>query len=359
MIDRSLFKAEDFLIDNTFQAYCAGTDPLCVSYWEKWIEMHPQQAETVREARRLYIILSGNKKPLNSQQDLLRAQLKPAQDLEEEAPVYSLRKNYGWLKIAVAAVIVFGFIFLYQNSYKEQGPAKDLQTSFSTKAGERKKITLSDGSVVLLNAKSSLKLSPAFNTGNREVTLIGEAYFDVSHDKDKPFKVITEDFDINVLGTTFNVKVYPGEATSEATLIKGLIQMEGKGGKSSSITLKPSQKVIFHKNIESQAEDTPKITTGNQPEISINHYTKVKDSTIVEMAWTENRLEILDQDFAEIKGVLERWYDVEISFSNPEVSKYRFTATFNDENIEEVLNALQKAEHFNYEIKGRTIIISK
>ena len=213
--------------------------------------------------------------------------------------------------------------------------------------------------MVLLNAASSLKIAQDFNIETREVTLIGEAYFDVSHNKDKPFKVITEDFDINVLGTTFNVKVYPGEATSEATLINGLIQMEGKGAKASSITLKPSQKVIFHKVVETVQDRKVIKPSLLQPEISINHYTKVKDSSIVEMAWTQNRLEILDQDFTEIKTVLERWYDVEIVFANPELEKYRFTATFNDENIDQVLSALQKAEHFKYEIKGKKITISK
>ncbi|MNL37253.1 hypothetical protein D3C87_1593910 [compost metagenome] len=77
------------------------------------------------------------------------------------------------------------------------------------------------------------------------------------------------------------------------------------------------------------------------------------------MAWTQNRLEIQDQSFLDLKKTLERWYNVEITFKDKEVERYQFTATFKDESLTEVLYALQCAEHFQYEIKGNQIIISK
>lgn len=356
MIDRSLFNVEDFLVDNTFQLYCAGTDKLCISYWENYIKAHPEQEAVITEAKRLYVILSGNKKPLNKQVDLLKNNIEP----QEEVDVVPIRKNYMWLKIAAAILVMVGVAVVFKNNPKETISNASLITHFSTKGGEKKKITLPDGSVVLLNAKSVLTLDKNFNDKNREVSLVGEAFFDVTHNKNKPFKVHTEDFDINVLGTTFNVKIYPGEATSETVLIKGLIVMEGKGAKGSSITLRPSQKVTFYKKIEEvPSKVKPQKPAVVHPQIAINQYTKVNDSTIVEMAWTENRLEILDQSFAEVKGDLERWFNVEILFKDHEVEKYHFTATFRQENIEQALIALQKAEHFKYEIKGNQITISK
>lgn len=356
MIDRSLFNVEDFLVDNTFQLYCAGTDKLCISYWENYIKAHPEQETTITEAKRLYVILSGHKKPLNQQVAHLKQNLQPHPE-NEAVPLY---KNHLWLKVAASIIVVLAISVLYFNNLKKvEQPVKTLITHFSTQAGERKRITLPDGSVILLNAKSSITLSKEFNIDKREVNLIGEAYFDVTHNKNKPFQVHTEDFDINVLGTSFNVKVYPGEATSEAVLIKGLIVMEGKGSKGNSITLKPSQKVTFYKRTLTTVNNKSVKVTAQHPEIAINHYTKVNDSTIVEMAWTQNRLEILDQNFADLKDVLERWYNVEISFTDHDIEKYHFTATFSKENIQEVLNALQKAEHFKYEIKGNQITISR
>src|SRR5690606_5448913 len=206
---------------------------------------------------------------------------------------------------------------------------------------------------------SSLTLHENFDQEKREVNLVGEAFFDVASNKEKPFIVRTADFDINVVGTSFNVKVYPGESTAEAILVKGIIVMKEKGNNGNSITLKPNQKVTLYKDKSTptgqssrKAKDPIRVQ-----EIAIDEYTT--NDSIIEMAWMQNRLEIQDQNFSEVKDVLERWYNVQIKFTSRDIEKYRFTATFNNESINEVLNALQKAEHFKYEIDGNKIVISK
>jgi len=355
MVDRSKFNAEDFLVDSTFQQYCAGTDKLCIGYWEKYINAHPEQAVVIAEAKKLYVILSGNKRPLNKQTESLK------ESMFSEEKVVKLNR-YLWLKIAAALVLVLGSVLVYNTYFNYNNTKNAVQEvyTFTTKSGERKKIKLQDGTSVLLNAKSSLLVTKGFNDQCREVTLTGEAFFDVAHDKNKPFKVHTADFNINVLGTAFNVKAYPDETTSEATLIRGLITMEAVNGNGGTITLKPSQKVTFYKSVAPQQKSKLLKPTALQPEITINHYTKIKDSTIVETAWTQNRIEIYDQDFDEIKNVLEKWYNVEIKFTDPSIEKYRFTATITNESIEQVLQALKDTENnFKYEIKGKQVTISK
>ncbi|RNL50137.1 FecR family protein [Pedobacter jejuensis] len=354
MIERSRFNAEDFLVDSTFQQYCAGTDKLCIEYWEKYIKAHPEQADVIAEAKRLHFILSGNKRSVFTQLDKLKL------NLNSEAKTSKLSKSYTWLKVAAAIVVVISISFFYRGYVSQNKPSGVLQAqTFKTKGGERKKITLSDGSIVLLNAQSSLSIAEGFNEAKREVILKGEAYFDVAHNKNKPFKVHTSDFDINVLGTAFNVKAYPDEISSEATLIRGLITMEAVNGNGSIITLKPSQKVTFYKTIAVASKQKTLKPEAARPEITINHYTLIKDSTIVETAWTQNRIEIYDQNFDDIKSVLEKWYSVDIKFTDPDIEKYRFTATFSHESIDQVLSALQKVENFKYEIKGNQVIISK
>lgn len=354
MIDRSRFDAEDFLVDNTFQLYCAGTDKLCSEYWEKYIKAHPEQIEVIAEAKRLYVILSGNKRPLNNQLETFK------ENFDSQPTTLKLNRNFAWLKIAAAILVIASAGFFYRNYSLQKSARENFQAKvFTTKSGERKKIMLPDGTTVLLNAKSSLSIGKEFNDKLREVTLKGEAYFDVVHNKNKPFKVHTYDFNINVLGTAFNVKAYPDEITSEATLIRGLITMEAVNGNGGTITLKPSQKVTFYKELAPEAKQKILRPIPNHPEITINHYTLIKDSTIVETAWTQNRIEIYDQDFDEIKGVLEKWYNVEIKFTSPEIEKYRFTATFSRETVDQALKALQDVEYFKYEIKGNQVIISK
>jgi len=354
MIDRSRFDAEDFLVDNTFQLYCAGTDRLCTEYWEKYISAHPEQTTVIAEAKRLYVILSGNKRPLNNQLETFK------ENFDSPSKTLKLNRNFAWLKIAAAILVIAGAGFFYLNHRLQKNARENFQAKvFTTKSGERKKIMLPDGTTVLLNAKSSLSIGKEFNDKLREVNLKGEAYFDVVHNKNKPFKVHTHDFNINVLGTAFNVKAYPDEITSEATLIRGLITMEAVNGNGGTITLKPSQKVTFYKELAPEAKQKVLKPISSHPEITINHYTVIKDSTIVETAWTQNRIEIYDQDFDEIKGILEKWYNVEIKFTNPEIEKYRFTATFSRETIDQALKALQDVEYFKYEMKGNQVIISK
>lgn len=77
MVDRSKFNAEDFLVDSTFQQYCAGTDKLCIGYWEKYVNAHPEQAAVIAEAKKLYLILSGNKRPLTKQTESLKESMFP------------------------------------------------------------------------------------------------------------------------------------------------------------------------------------------------------------------------------------------------------------------------------------------
>ena len=351
MTDRSKFDAEDFLIDSTFQLYCAGTDQTCTAYWEKYIQAHPEQQAIIFEAKKLYRILSGNKRQLDVQITNYKQNFKGSKK--------TIKFNQTWLKIAAAILVIAGASLFFLYNPKKVVTNEITVFNFSTKAGERKKIKLPDGSTVFLNAKSSLVLKKDFNVNTREVTLNGEAYFDVEHNKNKPFKVHTADFNINVLGTAFNVKAYGDGVSSEATLIRGLITMETTSGDGGIITLKPSQKVTFYRAATLQ---TPQKTTKafkTKPEISINHYTVIKDSTIVETAWTQNRIEIYDQDFEEIRQVLEKWYNVEIKFDNPKLANYRFTATFGNESIKQVLEALQKVENFKYEIKNNKVIISK
>jgi transmembrane sensor len=355
MIDRSLFNIEDFLVDNTFQLYCAGKDKLCITYWENYIKAHPEQEGTINEAKRFYMILSGHKKPLNSQLELMKKEIQT----EQGHRIIPIKRYYTWFKVAAVFILISAGIVWYRNDKVQTRAIQGLITNYNTNGAERKRITLPDGTVIVLNAKSSLKLNNDFNINNREVTLVGEAFFDVTHDKNKPFRVLTSDFDINVLGTIFNVKAYPDEATSEAVLIKGVIVMEGNKNKGNSITLKPSQKVTFYKVLSEMPNTKQKNLPVKYPEITINSYTKKNDSTIVEMAWIQNRLEIQDQSFSDLKKTLERWYNIEIVFTDKEIEKYHFTATFKDESLAQVLYALQCAEHFKYEIKGNQVIISK
>lgn len=280
--------------------------------------------------------------------------------LRQEVQPNHVRRTLFPVRWMVAASLILiagaGISLFYVELAKVDHHSAINAAQFETRAGEKKQIRLQDGTTVWLNAQSKLVLAKDFNGDTRNVDLIGEAYFDVAHSKDKPFKVHTRAFNINVLGTAFNVKAYPAELNATATLIRGSISMRGLSPEAKVITLKPSEKVEF---LNPGAELIDHQTGQPSNAIQIQHYTQRNDSVIVETAWKNNNLEIYDQTFAELKNVLERWFDVEIIIKSNAVKNYRFRANFNNESITEVLKSLQKAQYFNYEMKDRTVTISE
>ncbi|WP_182953341.1 FecR family protein [Pedobacter gandavensis] len=265
-----------------------------------------------------------------------------------------------WMAAAAAVLITAAGGLLFFNTQKlNLFNESSLNASvFETRTGEKKQIRLQDGTIVWLNAESKLVLAKDYNQERREVDLTGEAYFDVVHSKTKPFKVHTKVFNINVLGTAFNVKAYPTDFNATATLIRGSISMCGLSPDSKQIILKPSEKVVFL-NPEKLLNTPGKQQLKSSPNVRIQHYTQRTDTVVVETAWKNNSLEIYDQTFAEIKDILERWYDIEIQFKSKTVENYRFRANYNNESIVDVLQSLQEAHKFKYEMKDRTVTISE
>ncbi|WP_343563880.1 FecR domain-containing protein [Sphingobacterium sp.] len=366
MSQKDYKQLEDFLIDDTFQKYCSGEDKNCVLYWQQYCLNHPEQAETILKAKRLYQILVGNRKSIHEQLERLKTDL-------QRAPIETVPiRQMSWKKWAAIAAVFVALVsvglWYYSRPVDDavSQPMTHIGQVYQTKKGEKKTFELVDGSTVTLNSASKLELSSDFNADLRQVRLVGEGYFQVAKNKEKPFMVQASDFDIKVLGTTFNVKSYPEEPTAEAVLVEGSIEMKSKGQRENSVIIKPNQKITIFKN---QAELAVNVSKGNKPgqsklpikEIAIENIPVVESNTteIPDIAWKENRLEIVDQDFESLRRTLERWYDVDIQLQSDQLKKYRFTATFSKENITQVLSALQKVEPFKFELYGKKITISE
>ncbi|QRY57000.1 FecR family protein [Sphingobacterium siyangense] len=365
MSQKDYKQLEDFLIDDTFQKYCSGEDKNCILYWQQYSLNHPEQAETILKAKRLFQLLVGNRRPVNEQLEKLKTDL-------QNAPVeHRVSYRFNWPKwAAIAAVfvaLVSGGIWYYAQPGKVDTtlPISAIGQVYQTKNGEKKTFELSDGSTVTLNSASKLELSADFNQELRVVRLAGEGYFQVVKNKEKPFVVQASDFDIKVLGTTFNVKSYSDEPTAEALLVEGSIEMTSKGQRENSVVIKPNQKITIFKNQAeiAVARKNNKPTASKLPikEIAIENIPTIESNTaeIPDIAWRENRLEIVDQDFESLRRTLERWYDVDIQIQNDQLKQYRFTATFSRENITQVLSALQSVEPFKFNVYGRKITISE
>lgn len=272
---------------------------------------------------------------------------------------YRIIKRYVLAGLAVAATIVGAIIFI--NRSPQETGKQQLAHNFneiSTRNGSRTRISLPDGSTVWLNAGSKLVYDKDFDSKQREVSLTGEGYFDVVKNPDKPFIIHAGKVDIKVLGTLFNVKSYPGEKSTEASLIHGSIEVMIKDRPQEKIILKPNEKIIVSNEPGQETTGALKPAAGNEPIVAISHLSyEPNDSTIIETSWVENRLIFQNEPFKDLAVKLERWFGVSVQFENEQVQQLRFRGSFTHETIHQALAALKITGGFNYKIDDNKVII--
>ena len=209
---------------------------------------------------------------------------------------------------------------------------------FETNAprGEKSKLILPDGSRVWLNSESTISFPNNFMDGNRQVKLTGEAYFEVEKRDGAQFVVKTDAYDIQVLGTKFNVMAYDDFNRVETSLIEGHVQIQ-KGGQ--KIELEPGQMVAF-KNNRLVISETNTIQSGY---------------------WKDGRFDFDRVTFSELIARLERWYDVDIKMENDELNDIVYSGVFkNEETIWQVLNSIQLTLPIKYSRIGfREFVIER
>lgn len=283
----------------------------------------------------------------------------------EPAAERSLKKSAVpmWIRAAVAAVILVGFslglIGVY-GYFHTTSVIPNKNNEIIVLNGTKTDVDLPDGSKVILNAGSKLTYPKNYaNAVSREVFLSGEAYFKVQHDKQHPFIIHTAHFDIRDIGTTFNVKAYPGEKTAEASLIDGSIEISFKNNGSKKILLRPRQKVVLINNdadketVTAAAADKQRIS---YKVVGLNINTDVK-SEFAETAWVNNELVFRNETFESLAKRMERKYNVEISFGDDKIKSSNVTGIFKNETIDQALKTLQLITPFKYEINHNKIVI--
>lgn len=288
--------------------------------------------------------------------------------LNLEKPAYFFKRKRVLAVLSIAAVI---FTILFFKDFKVNtsiAKAKTAISEVSTKNGSRSKLTLPDGSTVWLNSDSKILYdNENFTTNIREVSLSGEAYFDVVKNPAKPFVIHTAKMDIKVLGTAFNVKSYPGDKTTETSLIRGSVEVTLKN-RPEKIIMKPNEKLIINNDdIIATATVKNQVTKHQQPIqkanpiIELSHLTfSTKDSSVVESVWVQNRLEFSNETLEEIAIKMERWYgNVSIVIADEVLKKEQLNGIFEKETVYQALDALQLSTPFTYKVNNNVITITK
>src|SRR6185437_15475033 len=200
---------------------------------------------------------------------------------------------------------------------------------------------------VWLNGNSQLTYSTAdFGKNKREVTLTGEAFFDVVKNEKIPFIIHAINVNITVKGTAFNVKAYPRQRNVETSLIRGLIEITTRQDPERKIIVKPNEKIIIP---EVENEQSNPVPDTSQALYSIARLQKDNHQAIAETAWMQSRLEFDNESFAQIAPKMDSWYSVSIHFADSAISGRRFSFVIEKESLQQTLQALRISYPFNYQ----------
>jgi len=260
---------------------------------------------------------------------------------KKENPV----KKVAMSLLKLAAVLILGlFIGLLVQSMQKAEPV--FYTAIAPK-GSISQMILPDSTMVYLNAGSELKYTEETpknffqrKVGNRKVFLTGEAWFDVSRNEKKPFTVHTPFYNVEVLGTQFNVKAYPNDDEVVATVERG------------------SVKVVSSENLTMKEAQT--LQQGEQLVYTKNEGINISDvNTRRFTAWKDNKLIFINMNLKDLFVLLERKYGVDIEVADNMVLDYHYDSTITTETILEVLDLISETLPIKYKIEGQKVIIQK
>ncbi|MFT4017225.1 MAG: FecR domain-containing protein [Agriterribacter sp.] len=222
----------------------------------------------------------------------------------------------------------------YQKGKNGENNTAVVYNIITTPRGGQYQVVLADGSVVWLNASSTLKCPTEFRDSLREVEITGEAYFEVAHNALKPFRVKVRDMYVNVLGTSFNVMAYDDEASINTTLLKGSLKV-------------------------SSGENSKLIKPGQQAKLNgKGNFQLIPDADVEEaVAWKNGKFSFNSADIKAIMRQVERWYDVDVIFERE--GDLHFTGELSRfVNVSQLLRKLELTNEVHFRIeKGRITVL--
>jgi transmembrane sensor len=237
---------------------------------------------------------------------------------------FALSSGRPWFTLAAALILaVLGgtalgvLVFRWRPS---PAPAEAMRIA-STPRGQRAMFRLPDGTQVVLGVASVLRYPREFRAGSREVSLEGEAYFEVVHDERRPFVVRAGDLVAKDLGTEFTVRAYPEDAGARVVVREGKVAIRAAAAATGG-----TERVVAPGQLG-------RLGGGGEPTVE-------QADTAVYFAWTEGRMVFANTPLREAVRQIERWRDVEIRLSPAEIGERRFTTSFGDESTSAILQVI-------------------
>ena len=235
-----------------------------------------------------------------------------------------------WFKIAASLALLLGLGYLTLLLFDNPAPVEQqmVLVTKSTQWGQKLNIVLSDGTEVYLNSGSSITYPDHFASDIREVELIGEAFFDVAKNPDKPFLIQSGEVETMVLGTSFNVNTYPESEQIAVTVATGRVKVASK---ESEVFLMPHEQGVYHRKTKSISKEKIELATY--------------------LNWKEGILHFEDVALSKVIATLERWYGVRFVVENDDIGDCHLTASYDNARLDAILESIVYAKKgLQYEI---------
>lgn len=309
-------------------------------FWREWLEGNPDKVDDFNKAKNLIRKFDFKKAPKDDERFnrvlkniLLEQSSSDSNQRNQKKKLISLSIE---TVIKIAAVIVFALTFTFILKINQPNADAEVVVQKITKQsslGQKLTFILPDSTVVILNSGSRINFPEKFTNNFRDVELEGEAFFEVSENKQVPFRVETQDIEIVALGTSFNVRAYQNDAHSSISLNSGKVEICGINDQlEESCILIPGEKVTY--NSELRQMDKSQF----DPEL--------------ELSWKDGILVFKHTNLSDFIQTIERWYGVNIELIGNSDFDICVTGRFeNNESLEFVLGSLEFSREREFEHK--------
>jgi ferric-dicitrate binding protein FerR (iron transport regulator) len=346
--DYTSFQTEDFVLDDSFQAYVAGSDVAAVQFWQGWLAAHPAQRPAAEQARQLVLVLTQARQPTappqHKAEDLQRLQ----RAIRKPAVAPMLRTQGRRRSRLVAGLLLFLLVLGTGYGLWTKRTLLQPQTEYTATAGQPRTVQLPDGSVVVLNGGSRLTTATAWDSdAPREVWLEGEAYFQVSHlapaanvafaqaTGNAKFVVHAGELNVSVLGTRFNVINRPG-VLNKVTLNAGKVLVE-------------HPRLLGHDEQLMKPGDLVEYAPANH-----NLVTRVVKPAYYS-AWVKGSVQFDHTPLTEIIQLLRDTYGLRVTVDDPAMLRQTITGSLPNANADVLLSALAKSLGVRSERSGQQV----
>lgn len=329
-------------IDELIATYLSqGLEAEKLSELENWLKASPENQKHFQQMREIWFstISANEKERYNKEEAYSRFLNRTRQTHQKEKTVKKLSLHkffYGAAAVALLCLISFA-------SYRtgtEQVKKQFAEMVVEAPLGSKTRLYLPDGTLVWLNAGSTITYSQGFGVEERKLKLSGEGYFEVTRNKQLPFEITTKELQLKVLGTKFNFRNYPEDEEVSVSLLEGKVCLRNYLKNDALCYLEPDQKAILNKK-------NGKLMVS----ASEARYTA---------EWTNGFLFFDEELLPDIIKELERSYNVKIYIEDESLKTFRFYGNFvrKEQAIQEILEMLASTGKLEYRIEGKTVRLS-